>query len=142
MTRQTWAGLGLTMAALLLALVLFLGGPAGVAATAVTLTPQSIGVTPITPTYTTILTDGIVFGNSGAQILDFKNGTANTVYITVETTFEIMGFAIPDLYFTIPAGGQKMIGQLPPAVFNNTSGQVQVRADVYSGVTMALYRVK
>lgn len=126
--------------------VLFLMPPLGTPrawAAATSKSVQTMSMTPITPTYNTITsTDGIVFSNNGATYLHFKSTSEGTEYLTVTTPFEAGGLALADLTFTITAGGERVVGPLPPTWFNETSGtnrgKTTIQSSNLASVTVAI----
>jgi expansin (peptidoglycan-binding protein) len=102
-----------------------------------TLTPQDLALTGVAPTYNTAAAGGDVFVNDGKTYVHLKNGSGASIDVTFDAvasidTAQAGTIPVADTVVAVPAGGERIVGFLPPARFNNASGQV---AMTYSGVT-------
>ena len=112
-----------------------------VTATVGTLTPQDVSASsPITPIFTSVVTDGLKFTNNGRVALYVTNGNVTTTTITVVTPAEFFGFAVADLTFTVGPGASKVAGPFLPNVYNDAAGYVSLTASPFTTVTIAALR--
>ena len=80
--------------------------------------------------------------NDGNVFLHFKNTNGATRDITVITPGTVYGLAVADLVVTIAiTTGDRMIGPLPPAIFNQSDGSVHFNVSATAGVTVAVVRM-
>jgi hypothetical protein len=102
----------------------------------VAVTPQQITEAGIAPTYTgSLLTANVYqFANDGRTFLHVKKSGAGAAVATLVT--------IADTTVTIPATtGDKMIGPLPPGMYNDANGLCSVSFDEITGLTLAVLRL-
>lgn len=138
MRKQGLKVLALTLVTLLFVLTL---GYGTVYATTAIAVQRISGKTPITVTSTAItVTAGLDFPNDGRVFLMITNPSGATANITVTTPYEYEGFTVQDLTFTVAAGATKFAGPLSPVLFNDSSGNANVQADL-NGVTVAALRM-
>jgi len=108
----------------------------------VTLTPQAVSRTGITPSYTAAgsspllnTSDTFQFNNTGKEILHFKKSGASDCTVTIVTPETVDGLAVADRTLTVPAStGDKMIGPFPPEHYN-TPGTATFQGFTLSEVT-------
>lgn len=69
--------------------------------------------------------------NDGSVFIEATNTDASVVRnVTVETPGSVSGLAVADRVIAVPAaGGVRLIGPLPPAVYNQADGTVYVDVD-------------
>lgn len=84
---------------------------------------------------------GDSFSNTGDQFLYVNNGGGSpiTVTITVQNTAylrEVVG----NRTVSVSNGTAKLIGPFPPALFNDSSGLVQITYSAVTSVTVAVYK--
>jgi hypothetical protein len=131
MRRKLLAGGGILLIVILIVAVLSTATPMIVWAAAATATPQDISRVALTATYTamTNAADGVDFANNGRVMVVVKSTYTAAQEITIETGATFFGYAIADLTFEIPATtGESFVGPFPPNVFNDSSGNVNVKA--------------
>ncbi len=131
MRRKLLAGGGVLLIALLIVAVLVTAVPMVAWAAVATETPQDISRVAITASYTamTSASDGVDFANNGRIMIHVKSVYTALQEITVETGATFFGYAIADLTFEIPAStGESFVGPFPTNVFNDSSGNVNVKA--------------
>lgn len=103
---------------------------------------QDIVAAGVTPTYTTpTITDTYLVNNNGKTLIHVKNANAAPTVVTIVTPNTVGGNAIADLTVTVPATtGDVMIGHLPPAIYNNSGGNLEITFSVATSVTFATLR--
>ncbi len=97
----------------------------------------------LTPTYTPADVAGnTVPGNDGRIFLHFKNANAATRTVTINTPGQVAGLDITDLTAIIPVNpGDKMVGPLPPAVFNQADESLSITYSAVADLTVAAIRL-
>ncbi len=70
--------------------------------------------------------------DTGRVVLHAKNGSGSAITVTVASQRPCDQGSTHNLVVSVPAGGDRMIGPLPTARFNDEDGRVQI---TYSGVT-------
>jgi len=110
-----------------------------------TLTPQVTlrSSNGLTPTYSAAdQANGQQFQNTGRELLHVKNTNGATRTLTVDTPGSVDGQAIANPTFVIPATtGDKFIGPFPPAVYNQSDGNVYLDWSADTNVTIAVLRL-
>lgn len=106
------------MVVALFALVLMTATPRTLAVSPTPAAPQTIGRVPITPTYSTVVITGFNFYNDGRAFLHLKSTYTGTTYVTVTTPYQVEGFDLSDLTFSLPASSERMVGPFQVALFN------------------------
>lgn len=107
----------------------------------ITITPQDIVRTGLTPSYTGSLSIANTYhiANNGNTFLHFKNTGGSPATATIPTTKTVLGYAVSDQTVQVPAtSGDKMIGPFPPAVFGT---DLTFTLDVATGVSVAALRL-
>lgn len=94
-----------------------------------TLTVVNVVKTGLTTSYTGSLdltaSETYKFRNNGRVFLHFKKSEATAASIVIVTPHTVAGLAVADLTVAVPAStGDVMIGPFPPAIFNDSSGDV------------------
>lgn len=111
------------------------------------ITPQTIAMAGVTPSYAAANTDGskIKCGSDERLFLQLKNtnGATRTVTIAIpDSAGQVPGYGAVTLAaaaITIPVTtGDKMIGPIPPR-FVDSSGYVNMTFDAVSGLTIAAF---
>ena len=67
--------------------------------------------------------------SNGRTIIWAKNGSGGAITVTIDTPGTVDGLAIANQAVSVPAGGERLIGPLNPAVYG------QIASITYSGVT-------
>ena len=103
--------------------------------------PQTLSRAGITPTYNAATapgTGGDGFSNGGRTFIHVLNtGVEKT--LTIQTPGTVDGNAITDRAVVIPlTTGNKMIGPFPPAIYNQSNGQVYLDWSLETDVTFAV----
>lgn len=106
-------------------------------ARAATLAPQALSLGGVTPTYNAAAAGGDTFVNDGRTYLHLKNGSGAAITVTIAAVPSFADNALgdvtlPNSAITVPAGGEKLVGILPPSRFNDVNGRANLS---YSGVT-------
>lgn len=107
----------------------------------VTLTPQGLAPTGITPSYTGSLltTNTYLVRNNGRVMLHFKKSGAGDCTVTIDTPGTVGGLAIAQQTITVAATtGDKMIGPFPSSVYNNSAGNLSITLSEITGLTVAV----
>jgi hypothetical protein len=106
-----------------------------------TLTPNSIVATGLTvPAFSSPGSGGDTFANDGRTFLEARTaGTASTVTIT--TPNSIGGLGIADQTVVLAATATAMIGPFPPALYNDSAGNVGLSYNGTAGLTLGVFRL-
>jgi len=110
----------------------------------VTIAPQKVVRTGVTPSYTgTMLTTNVyVVRNTGRMILHFLKNALVICNVTIQTPAKVLGINVAEVIVAVPAStGNKMIGPFPPSIFNNGSGDLKFTMDDVDGVTVAAMEI-
>jgi hypothetical protein len=117
----------------------------------ITLTPQEVGRSGITPTYTASgaspllnVVDTFTFNNTGKEFLHFKKTGAGACTVTFVTPGTVDGLAVPDRTLVVPATtGDVMVGPFPPSVYNSSAGTTLAGFTVseVTGLSVAIVRM-
>lgn len=133
----------------IIVLVLLAVWPSSVlAATYTTLTVTSVadsGTSPTSPTLATMPTggNGNKFWNDGSTFLLFKNDTASTATVTIQTGATLGGLAIADRTLTVsPSGSVNLAGPFRTDVYNNKTGSDVGYVYLSSDVATKVYAFK
>lgn len=108
------------------------------------LAAQQVVATGLEPVYTAANADGHFFENDGNTILHVKNGGAGEIDVTIQTPATQAGLAVSEQVVVIPAGEERLIGNLAPATYNRPTGgadagKVYVDFEAVTSVTVALF---
>jgi len=107
----------------------------------VTLTPQDLAATGITPSYTGSLltTNTYLVRNNGKMFLHFKKAGAGDCVVTIQTPPTVGGLAVAEQTVTVPATtGDKMIGPFPPSIYNSSTGDLKFTLGEITGLSVAV----
>jgi len=100
------------------------------------------GLTPAQTGSLTATTVDYVFKNSGKTFLYLVKGGAGDCVATLTTPAEVGGLAVSNPAVTIVATtGIKMVGPLPPAIFNDANGDCRVTFSETTGLTAGVYEL-
>jgi len=106
-----------------------------------TLTVQNTSLAGITPSWVAAAAGGDTFANTGDTYFEIKNGSTEMT-LTIETPAKIEGIDIAEITVTIPATtGVKRIGPFDPAIFNQTTGRVNVTYSAVTSVTVGAFKL-
>lgn len=109
------------------------------------ITPQVMSLSGVAPTYNAASSGGDTFLNDGRTYAHFKNGAGSAITVTFDAVADVTDnalgeFAPPDLVVTVPAGGEKIVGNFPPARFNGSTGNVSMSYSSATSLTVAVIR--
>lgn len=109
-----------------------------------TLTVQQISRAGLTPAFAAAAAGGDAFANSGKTYLHVKNanvGAARTVTLASQLPAGAIpqGAAKGDLAVVVAASGEKLIGPLDPAAFNDANGRVVVTYSTEADLTVGAF---
>ncbi len=109
----------------------------------VTLAIQSAGPGGVTPTRTAISASNTYHvRNSGRVALLFEKTGSNNAVITIVSPATLAGLAVADQTFTVVATtGDVTAAKFPPAVFNDSSGDLTFTTDEGTGLTCAVLSI-
>ena len=108
----------------------------------VTLAPQRLVQGGLAPVRQAVLTaDVYLAANDGRVALHVRNNGVGAVNVTVVTQAQVAGNAIADRVVAIPAGQERMIGDLPPAVFNDPNNLLRVQFDTQDTIDLLVFRL-
>ncbi len=95
----------------------------------------------VEPVYTGSLSTSDVyqFVNDGKTFLHVKNGGGSPDVVTIVSEQISDGLALADRTVNVPAGEERMIGPLVPAVYNDGAGLVNVSHSFITTVTQAVF---
>ena len=75
--------------------------------------------------------------NDGKVFVRIVNGGGGTSICTIATPGSIGGNAVADRAVSVLAGTEQNIGPFPPAIYNDSNGDIDVTFDVITSVTIA-----
>lgn len=84
---------------------------------------------------------GDSFANSGREFVLVFNGSGSPITITAPTPQTVVGLAVADETYTIPAGARHFIGPFPPGTFNDANGRVNFTYSGVTSLTVGAYKV-
>ncbi len=102
--------------------------------------PQKILKSGIIPSYTGSLltTNTYLVRNNGRIALHFKKSGAGDCVVTLQTPVQVSGLDVAENAVTVPATtGDKLIGPLPPSVFNDGLQDARFTLSEITGLTVA-----
>lgn len=109
------------------------------------LAAQLITQAGLAPAYEAANADGNMFTFGGREYLHVKKGSAAPVTVTIVTPVTVSGRAVPDDTVSVPAGGERLIGDLDPEVHVWQSGadrnKVHVDYSAVASVTVGVFRL-
>lgn len=109
----------------------------------ITLTPQTMVRTGVTPTYTGSLSTSNTYRvpNTGRTLLHFKKSGIGNANVTLKTPRTVGGLAVSDPTVQVPAStGDKLIGRLDPALFNVPgTNYMEFTVDDVAGLTVGVF---
>jgi hypothetical protein len=109
----------------------------------VTITPQELSVSGITPSYTDVsaITDDFYLANNGHTILHVKNDSAGSINVTITGQNNCDQGFTHDETIAVGAGVEKIIGVFSVARFNdNSNGKVLINFDTATDVSYTAYK--
>jgi hypothetical protein len=86
--------------------------------------PTSSGITPAYSTPDTV--NGNMFSNDGQTILHVKNASGGSINVTLTTPNAPDGNAVADKIVAVPAGAERMISNLSPAIYSQPGSSTDV----------------
>lgn len=101
-------------------------------------TLQSAVPTGLTPTYAAAVASMAVPNTNGNAIVHIKNGSGASITATIRGQGFMGDIVVPDRVVTIPAGQERMIGRLNPAMYNQGDGTVQIDLSATATITVAV----
>lgn len=105
------------------------------------LTTQKISQTGLDPVFSTADLLGDTFANDGKTFLHVKNGGTSSITVTIDSVEQCNYGFDHNLFFTVPAGDEKIVGSFQVKRFNNESGKVSVTYSDTTSVTIAAIRM-
>ena len=106
-----------------------------------TLTVQSVEVTGLNTSYTAA-SSGLAdkFSNDGLTFLHIKNGDVSTKSVIIESKFSPLPKGLTTLNATVELSGtqEKMVGPFEKAIWNDSSGYVNLAWATHTAVTIAV----
>lgn len=97
--------------------------------------PGSAG---LAPTYNAVAAANAI-PNNGNLVLHIKNGSGASVNATIVGVAQVDGQNVPNRVVAVPAGGERIISQINPGLFNFADGTIEVDFSAIATVTMAVY---
>ena len=98
----------------------------------------------VEPTYEAANSDGEEFANadSARTFLHVKNGSGGSINVTIVTPNVVDDdLAVGDRVVAVPAGEERMIGEFPPANYNQSDDTVDVNFSAVGSVTVAVFHI-
>lgn len=94
-----------------------------------------------TPAYAAPTSVSISVPNNGSTLIHFKNG-ATVANASLISPVVLDGQQVPPKVINLPANGEKIVGPIPRAAWNQSDGTVQINFDNITTVTMEVYQVQ
>lgn len=82
---------------------------------------QQVSIAGLAPVYNAASAGGDTFPASDRTYLHVKNGSVAAVTATLTTPGSVGGLAIADAVISVPAGGERVIGPIAPALFGEVA---------------------
>lgn len=79
--------------------------------------------------------------NDGRVILEVISTDAGAQTVTIETPGTVGDLTVSDRVIAVPAGATRVIGPLPPAVYNQADGTVNVNPSVNVNLKFRAYQI-
>lgn len=105
------------------------------------LSVQQMDISGLEPAYTAANADGHSVANNGEMFLHVKNAAVTNITVTLVSIPDPWG-RVGDRAVVVPAGKERMIGPIPPLLFNQADGTVNVNFTAVTSVTIAAVRVR
>jgi len=102
---------------------------------------QSCAVTGLETVYTAANVDGHSVANNGEMFLHVKNEAVADITVTLVSVADPWG-RTGDRAIVVSAGEERMIGPIPPLLFNQADGTVNVNFSAVTTVTVAAIRLR
>jgi len=102
---------------------------------------QSCAITGLLPLYTAANALGHSVANNGETFLHVKNGDASDITVTLVSIPDPWG-RTGDKVITVSAASEKMIGPIPPLLFNQADGTVNVDFSAVTSVTLTAVKLR
>ena len=99
--------------------------------------PNDGGIT-ATRTGSLLTTDTHLVRNNGVTLLLFEKTGAGACTVTVQTPATVVGLAVAERTFTVPATtGDVIAGPFPPGVYNDGADDLRFTLSEITGLTVA-----
>lgn len=98
----------------------------------------SVAPNGLTPAYTAAVASMAIPNVNGNTVVHIKNGSGVAVNATIRGQGLMGDVLVPDRVVAIPAGQERMIGRLNPALYNQSDGTVQIDLSAVATVTVAV----
>lgn len=102
---------------------------------------QSPNTSGVVPTYNVAAAQNSI-QNNGRTLLHVKNGSGAGINVTLVATGSQDGVAMPNKVIAVAAGAERVIGPIPPGLYNFSDGTCEVDFSATGGtITMAVYDI-
>jgi hypothetical protein len=105
-----------------------------------TIAPQGVTYTALNATYTAVSGGGDKFLSTGKELLHFKNTDVAPRTVTFATVLDKDGLTMPDRTITVPASGERFVGNLATGLHRDADGYVNMTYDAATGLSVAILR--
>ena len=105
------------------------------------LATQLIAISGLETAYTAANADGHSVANNGEMFLHVKNAAVADITVTLVSVADPWG-RTGDREVTVTAEEERMIGPIPPLLFNQADGTVSVNFSAVTTVTVAAIRLR
>ena len=105
------------------------------------LTVQEISLDGLTPTFSAADANGNYFSGSGKEFVYVKNGGSSAITVTIASQQPCNQGEIHNVEVSVAASGEAMIGPLPEARFEDSSGHINISYSDVTSVTVAVIRL-
>lgn len=89
----------------------------------------------VVPTYNVAVAANSI-QNNGRTLLHVKNGSGASINVTLVATATQDGVAMPNKVIAVAAGAEKMIGPIPPGLYNFSDGTCEVDFSATGGTIL------
>jgi len=102
---------------------------------------QSAAITGLETVYTAANADGHMVANNGEMFLHVKNAAVADITVTLKSIADPWG-RTGDKVITVTAAEERMIGPIPPLLYNQADGTVNVDFSAVVTVTVAAVKLR
>lgn len=105
------------------------------------LTVQQIDRDGVTPTLVAADVGGDKFTNTGSEFIFVRNGSGAPIIVTLDIRTTVDAQVVTDRAVSVPAGGDKLIGPIPPTVYNDASNDVDLTYSAVGSLTIGVLKL-
>lgn len=105
------------------------------------LTVQTIDRDGLTPVLVAADVGGDKFVNTGKEFINVLNGSGAPITVTLDIRNTVDAQVVTDRAISVPAGGTKFIGPIPPTIYNDANGEVDITYSAVGSLTIGIVKL-